>query len=476
MMRGVRMIFDLFNKPSLLKKEDGFSLLEILLVVGVFSAISIGIVELTSTWTTQQKIEKAAAHIRIIHAAAESYIDDNFAAIESDALAAGGTIVIPIDDDGVGLPYFLKEAGTYLPVNFNAANVYRQTLQVLVRRRSATRLEAMVVSTGRTIPIDDAALIANTGGHEVGIVSGTTVGDFNNTEFSGSNAAWTVPLADYAGTGWLAANPIPADGAHLAALLEINLNNALDNYLYRIDIAGSPEANRMQVDLDMDNNTINNTSELSADFADVQNNLNVLAANADISQGLVGEQALQVNGPNGRMEVTGLLDLTDMVTNGSVNVGNAVTVNQDITGNGIDPGGANFTLLNATNAGNMATLNTNQAVAADMDFTGAASSVTIGNDGTVNVNNMTGVNFIQAQAVASSILQNVSDISISGNRFEVVNGADFGTVNVNSGLGRVTDTAGRTLVDYDETTDEGVQLDINVNTLLSCPTATNGSC
>ena len=461
-----------FLKEFVTAREEGFTLLELLLVVGVLASVSIGIAELTDNYSQQLRVEKVAKHIKVVHSAAEAYIDDNFAAIEADALANANTITIPIDDDGLGLPYFLKEGGTYLPANYPAQNIYSQTLEVLVLRRSATLLEFMVVSTARTMPIDEMALVANAGGHDVGLVVGSTVGDYNQNDFSGSNAAWTIPVANYGANPWAGANPIPAGEAHLAAFGQVNFNNAVDNFLYRVDIAGTPDANRMVTDLDMGNNTLVNTSEVLADFADVQGNLNALAANVDVGQGFIAEGDVVADS----VEVTGTLNLTDMVTNGDVNVNNQATAN-NLDGNGVDDSGANFAVINAATAGNINTVDVSQFVAQTMNFTGPGSNMLLNDNSEVNANNITGVGNIQAEGMGASILRNMNQMNVNGTYLLAIQGVSLNRVTNTAGPGAVRDVIGNVVMDYDEDTNEGINLDININNRTGgCNTATNGNC
>lgn len=461
------------HKSAMIKKlyqeEHGFSLLELLLVIGVFASIAIGVVEITDNWTQRQKVESAATHLGVVHSAAQAYVEDNFTNIEAAALGAGGNLTIPIDDDGIGQPFFLKEGGTYLPANFNPRNIYRQDLEVLINRVSATRLEAVVVSTNRAVDFAEMLSVAQTMGPNAGLAVGQTAGGYNQNDFSGVNNAWDVPLANFAGTGWSVANPLAIDEAHLAAYFEVDQNAAIDDYLYRVDIAGQPDANRMFTDLDMNNNTMNNAAEMSADFAGVTGNLTVQAANMDVSQGYVAEGDITAD----RLEVIGSLDVTSMVTNGNINVGNQLNITGDMTGNGFNIGSGNFTRVNSTALTNANVVNTDNVVSVNMNFNGAGSSVIMNSNTSLNANNLNNVTAVQAEALGAAVLQNINRLRPNGARLDVRNTVNVGSVNTNNG--RVGDNS-FSQGSFDEDSPNPVNLNVNINTLIGCATTTNGNC
>ncbi len=378
--------------------QDGFSLLEILLVVGVVATLGLGIIQLTNGWANQERNLSAARHLRIVHHAAESYIRDNFNAIMTALTTGTGVLEIPIDDAG-GSTFYLKEGNTYLSSTFNASNSYRQTVTVLVRNASITpapedqRIEAVVVTSGRPLALEDAIDAAQAAGGSGGLIAGIDAGTYGINDFGSVYGSWTTSLTNYAGLLWDDTNlPLDPDQAHLAVLIEINYKNIVSDYLYRVEVPGVEDANRMQANLDMNNNTITNTAQLAADRVNVSGNM-IVSGNMAVDGGTVMEEAVTVRGG---LFVADSIELGDMLVEGSITTPemNVATLLS----------GANGAELSATDmnvSGGITTMNMN-AVNLEMNN----GSIVVNGTGAVAVGEISNIDNIRAGAIGASTIRN----------------------------------------------------------------------
>ncbi len=460
---------------KIIKDDAGVTLLELLLVVGLFAGVSIGVVELTNSWTKQQKAEIVANHLMAVRTAAEDYIRDNFAVVQGTAGGIGGTTIIPIEDPGAGL--FLKEGNVFLPVGFKDENLFGQQMQVLVRNVDADTIQALVVTTGRAIAIEQALPVVAAAGADSGLVVGQDMGGYITTSFSGYGSGWAVPLVNYVGTGWEGANPVANDTAHLVAIATIDLAaGGLDDYLYRVDV-GDIDANRMSVDLDMNGNDLNSAGNISADFADIAGDLTVESVGFSVSEGMIIEGdlitgSLDIGALAQVLAETRNLNVDDMVTFGDVNAAGSLSATS-ITGNGSDPGAANNTQIQAQGAHIPTSLSANRLTANNVDFGGSGSSVFLTDNAQVDIGTVFNTITISTPALGAATLQNIGDLGITGTDIEFRQAVEFtGSVSFN---GAVTD---RQSDEGNFTPSDGSAVDtsVSIGVLGGCATTTNGIC
>ncbi len=459
------------KKVAFYNNQNGITLLEMLLVVGVFGSISVGIIALTNTFADQEKIERAAAHLRIVHASAEAYINDNFTILESTMAGTGLPVEIPLDDPNtLNVPDsddYLKKDGIYLPVNYRAGNVYGQTLTILVRRVNATQLEALVVSQDRAINLETMVQVAKSAGSVAGLVVGADIGGFDDANFTGAFGGWSIPLASYAALPWNGANPRNADTAHLAARIIVNEASALDNYLYRVDITGSPEANRMGVDLNMAGNSFDNAAAMIADRVTSTSNMVINAPIMNIDDGLAAEGNISISGA---LRALGSVNLGALVATGDVNAGNSVTADS------IDGGGT--AEIDSGETGVLASVEADTISGRDLDFSGAGSTLALNNESLMNITTMTGVVAGDVSSMGiTQITGGTVDISgdfVAEDSVNITGGGssvDFGSNVVLKDQG-----AGEGLSRSDPTSDGSATLNISIGNITNCLTTTDGSC
>ena len=112
-----------------------------------------------------------------------------------------------------------------------------------------------------------------------------------------------------------------------------------------------------------------------------------------------------------------------------------------------------------------------------MNFTGPGSNMLLNDNSEVNANNITGVGNIQAEGMGASILRNMNQMNVNGTYLLAIQGVSLNRVTNTAGPGAVRDVIGNVVMDYDEDTNEGINLDININNRTGgCNTATNGNC
>lgn len=282
------------------KQEDGFSLLEILLSVGAFGLIALGFVEMTQDYIEERQALSAANHMQEIHEAAYEYVLDNFDAIHTP-LGVGNAVVLDIDNDQESVDELI--AGGYLPQTYSSLNSYSRDVIVLFRNAGnenlgavpplSDRLEIILITAGDALDEQRVIKSAQELGGYAGLWSaidrdagaGTTV-----NSLIGTFGIWQVPAGPIQAAlnaGGFTNNgganfSAPAIGqAHLVTYRHINQNDSLGDYLYRVPVAGAPEANRMMVDIDMNNFNVD-----GVDNANINGDL--LVRNVASFQGVVG--------------------------------------------------------------------------------------------------------------------------------------------------------------------------------------------
>lgn len=457
------------------REERGVTLLEILLVVGVLASISVGLVTLMDSWAEQQKTEKVARHLRVVHAAAEAYLRDNFSAIQTAVTLSGGSMEIPIDDgendadettSGV-YTWFLKSGGTYLPANYQERTIYGQPFTVLVRSPDATTLEAMVVTSVRPYDLQAMMSVANAAGASAGLITGRNIGNFRTNRFTGAFNTWQRNLALYgtAATNWQAADTttMAQDEAHLAAIIEVDGSDILENYMFRVDVdASTVSENRMFTDLDMNGNSFDNLNAAVADKADIAGALNVNAPVMTVSGGLTVENDATIGG---EMTIDGTLELSGLLNSGNVNVGNNSTINTI--------NGQTSAILDIQDTGITTGLNAVDVISTTTDVN--AGTIDSTGTGQFNVTNMTlggtadVAGFGATQATGASV--NITGNFISRNAVNLSGG------NINLGSPDLRDFNNAT-GSFDPLAPNAVSLDavIGSRSTANCATSTNGNC
>lgn len=237
-----------------MKKQAGFSLLEVLIALGIMSGVVAGVSALINQSGEDTRAAIAAQHIKTVGDAANAYIKDNYSAVTANATATTPALIRVSD----------LVAGGYLQTGFSAANAYQQNTCVLVLEPSANNLTALVVAEGG-IALDDLSL-----GGLAGLVGAPGGGIYSTatTTLRGTMGGWSMAVGNYANANHLgqkcdgsAGNVTLAAGHPVMALWYAN-GDSTSAFLYRSSVPGRPELNRMSTDVDMNGYSVNNAGTI----------------------------------------------------------------------------------------------------------------------------------------------------------------------------------------------------------------------
>lgn len=226
-----------------MKKQFGFTLVEILVTLTVVGAIVAGLVRVTNNVTEDTRASVTALHTKSIGLAAKEYIKDNYAVLSGLATATTPALIRVGD----------LIAGGYLNSGFNLQNDRSQNSCVLVLQPTSNKLMGLVVAEGGEA-IDDLTLgqiSATIGGEGAGIY--TT----NAGEVRGAMGGWVVNIASVPYSAFTNPNHLGTrcDGAtggavnfapgHPFMALWFESAGDLSSTLYRDAVPGNPSLNTM---------------------------------------------------------------------------------------------------------------------------------------------------------------------------------------------------------------------------------------
>lgn len=434
-----------WNSKSKAALDDGFSLLEVLLSVLVIGVMTAGIVQITNQWSEDEEANQVAQHLNQVREATYDFILANYNAVyDATPANATGAIEIPVGA-GVAVPGhgFVIDSTTTdrLPANFSPSNPWGQVVTVLVSRpafpaatlRAPRAMEIVIVTGGRRI--DDGRLLkaASTAGGHAGYASAI---DRPGTPcctnmIQGAFGGWRIldlATGPYQNTNWFLNNTPNAAGGYLTSYLWLNQPDELGDYLYNINVAGAPEANRMFVPLEMSSNDLIGINNL-----EITGDINV--ANGARLYGMAQTGNVNLNGP-------GDLFAGSIFSDGVMNVTTGVAVEETAT-----IGTLNLTgQLNANNA-TIANATVNNALNAS-DITARTIS---GNPAAyaqnINVNNLSVGAGNSLRTVETNVGGTLSGENIAVDSIDVGGTLNAGTINVNTpGILELTNFLGNTNV------------------------------
>ncbi|HEY8964613.1 MAG TPA: prepilin-type N-terminal cleavage/methylation domain-containing protein [Alphaproteobacteria bacterium] len=326
------------------KVQSGFTLLELLLTIGLIAMLLTGVYQMFDNWLQRAVNRQAAADTLRLQQAAADYTFTNFDTLRAAAVS-GGTVGVFNEIDIADMI-----AGNYLPTGYAALNVFRQPMRVFARVRQTPRLKSdgtnAVDGSGNPILISvidvltisdnpaglttyipnnrllDAALA---GGPQMGVYSDMTLRAANFAGWIASaQGSWYFDPGDLAAAGYVA-NPDPALGGYLAAFDIVNGENmdVNDNYLYRVTIDARPELNRMNADLYMNSNQIEDVSSMVADKVVITGNAAFRGVGTGgataTSQAMTVDQALRVDNTGGLTSRFNMVSDNCSFTDGNAN-------------------------------------------------------------------------------------------------------------------------------------------------------------
>jgi type II secretory pathway pseudopilin PulG len=254
-----------FKEQYQKKRRRGFSLFEFVLVLGLITLTSVVVMTWMQMNAERMRGKSVGDKLQIVTVAARSYVKANGLALQTLA-PTNGALVIPVARQSINDaiptgPSGLKslQGGGFLPETFIDTNAWGQNTVLLVKKSSVgDGLQAIVTTYGgRPIPDDILGHAANTIGAIAGYVPETYTNSADDGLVVGNYGGWRTPVAQ-----WGPAATRPSAG-RLQTTLAFDDTALLADYVYRDDI-GIPEANRMNTNLDMNNNDLDNVDQVTA--------------------------------------------------------------------------------------------------------------------------------------------------------------------------------------------------------------------
>lgn len=201
-----------------------------------------GFSEVLARYRATPRINETAAHMEKVSLAAAQYVQDNYAQLTSTLTLNGAAATIPAAT--------LRDTG-YLSQALTDVNSYSQGYSLRVRyvtqgsgANQRNVLEPLVLTVGGQ-PIPDHELLRIAGK----IKAGGSILSSDPALAVGNNGGWQVPVSAFG------SNP---GGGHLAVGMFYSDAGMLSDYLYRNQVPGRPEVNRMNTDIDMAGSSVEN--------------------------------------------------------------------------------------------------------------------------------------------------------------------------------------------------------------------------
>ena len=241
-------------------------------------------------WQQEKNWQVEAAHISTYAAAARGYIGRNYATLLSATSTTAPTVITTA---------MLKNTG-FLPSGFTETNSQGQRMNTyLVRNGQNTELlQGMVVSSGGSVyPAKALRLISR----DIKTGFGGYIDDGKTA--TGALRTWKIPLSSYGAT---------SGNGHIVVLLSTDeLSGAQEDNdrLYRFQVNGRPDLNKMHTAIDMGGNNLNSVGTINGQTGAFSGNVsgsngiftsNVSGANGNFTQNITA--GAQVKGATVRAE------------------------------------------------------------------------------------------------------------------------------------------------------------------------------
>lgn len=256
---------------KLIKSHNkGFTLLELLLAISVFASLLAIVSVVFNNWFKDNIDYRVSREMQQLQTASRDFVKLNLDSIILNQIPAVGSV------SEILVANMVSQG--FLPAGYNARNSYRQNLRVFIRYLSNNTVNGDVVEVitfSYGPPIEDKRLFkaASNGEESVGLISGLVInGTCCNGNAQSVSSSWSIPL----NAGYLGATPLPlpnANGGYMAAYDMVSSDNSLSSdYLYRNRINGSPQLNRMETNLNINNNDITNAGVIVSDSMQISGN------------------------------------------------------------------------------------------------------------------------------------------------------------------------------------------------------------
>ncbi|VAF55678.1 shufflon system plasmid conjugative transfer pilus tip adhesin PilV [Enterobacter hormaechei] len=228
-----------------MKKHDrGWANLDVALSLLVVMAMAVFGLTKYKDWQQEKNWQVEAAHISTYAAAARGYVGRNYATLLSATSTTAPTVITTA---------MLKNTG-FLPSGFTETNSQGQRMNTyLVRNGQNTELlQGMVVSSGGSVyPAKALRLISR----DIKTGFGGYIDDGKTA--TGALRTWKIPLSSYGAT---------SGNGHIVVLLSTDeLSGAQEDNdrLYRFQVNGRPDLNKMHTAIDMGGNNLNSVGTIN---------------------------------------------------------------------------------------------------------------------------------------------------------------------------------------------------------------------
>lgn len=175
--------------------NKGFSLIELILVLGLSSLIFLGVLSIEKRRTETLKAEAAGQQVEEVGKALSSYIANQHSTLAS-GIALNSTVAIPLTVLQ-GVTSGIYPGKQYLPLSFNPKNAFGTGYNLQIRNNGGDSLTGIVVT--------DAPVVDETGAvrydwlgyaaRVAGAQSGMSF--FTGAQITGLNAGWTLPNTQF---------------------------------------------------------------------------------------------------------------------------------------------------------------------------------------------------------------------------------------------------------------------------------------
>lgn len=165
------------------RRQSGMTLIEVILGLSILAMVTIGLNQLADRWADDTKNTVAASQVRTFGEAVQSYIKDNYAAVQGVATATKPAII--------DVPTLI--AAQKLPAAYQNRNAFAQATCALVLEPTANRLQAMIITEGgKTVGDPSLSTVAATVGGSGGGVYST-----DTTNIKGAVGGWQLATTTY---------------------------------------------------------------------------------------------------------------------------------------------------------------------------------------------------------------------------------------------------------------------------------------
>ena len=261
-------------------------------LLGMILATALGTILIANTvpfWLETQHHalmdQTTAQQIRQVSDGLAGYTKAYYSAIEGVTTATKPAVI----------PISALVATGFLPAGTNTVDPYGQTVVGEILQPIAGILVGAVVTQGGTAPAGShlnqlATLIGAQGGFVPTSDIQSLPGICGTSCYQGSGGTWKASFSQYPFTG--------VGPGSLIALQQFNANNMPQDFLYRSNVPGFPQANQMQTSINMNGNNLNNANQVQTYNLNSPNGTVNMDGNALVNTGSINTNGsgIQTNG------------------------------------------------------------------------------------------------------------------------------------------------------------------------------------